>query len=113
MGAAPKKSALREVRQFEIPNEQRIDELWDEFDRNRDNLLTLDTVESIIASNFPEFCALGDGVPLAQAFKFADADCDGSIDRCDFALLLRHLLYHADVVENFSRSKAKTSVSVR
>ena len=56
--------------------------------------------------------ALEDGVPLTNAYKFADNDCDGSLTRLEFMLMLRSLVFYTDLSKNFGGEHGSAQSSI-
>mmetsp|Transcript_45999 Transcript_45999/g.103901 ORF Transcript_45999/g.103901 Transcript_45999/m.103901 type:complete len:522 (-) Transcript_45999:154-1719(-) len=75
--------------------------LWAEFDYNGSGAISLGNIDKYICQKYPVFQQDDYKPALVRAYKTADADGSGFIERNEFALLLRSLDYFLNLWDNF------------
>jgi Ca2+-binding EF-hand superfamily protein len=96
---AGKKLFLREVSTtMLVPSKSELSKIWRRYDYNGNNILSLAEIDKLITENFQEF---NYKPALMRAYKFADADSSGFIEKKEFALLIRSLVYFKTLSTKF------------
>jgi Ca2+-binding EF-hand superfamily protein len=96
---AGKKLFLREVASAAaVPKNHELAKIWRRYDYNGNNILSLAEIDKLISQNFQEF---NYKPAVMRAYKFADADQSGFIEKQEFVLLIRSLVYFKNLSAKF------------
>jgi Ca2+-binding EF-hand superfamily protein len=91
---------VAKTKNFTMPDDAALSRLWHQYDASGTGLLSLAKIDDVVHFCFPQY----DHKPaLMRAYKFADADGSGFVDKREFRLLLRSLVYFNDLYKEFAQ----------